>query len=63
MTAGAGSAPMYWVRVVGTDDYCLMWGDGSPRWEGTLANAKERAAALTATSRTGEVFETVEVGK
>jgi hypothetical protein len=52
-------APMFWVRVAGTDDYCLMWGDQSPRWQGTRANADDRAGKLTATSRVGTVYEVV----
>lgn len=52
---------MYWVRVAGTDDYCLMWGDGSPRWEGTRSNAEDRASKLTATSWNGTRYEAVPV--
>ena len=52
---------MYWVRVSGTEDYCLKWGDDSPRWEGSFANATDRAAKLTATSWNGTRYEVVPV--
>lgn len=52
---------VYWVRVVGTEDYCLMWGDNSPRWEGSKENALERAKGLTATSYSHTKYEIVPV--
>lgn len=48
---------LYFVKVSSpTNDYCLMYGPGTERWTGTEAQAKERAAALTATSYTKSVY-------
>ena len=52
---------MFWVRVANTQDYCLMWGNNSPRWEGSRAAAEDRARKLTATSYNRTVYEAVPV--
>lgn len=47
------------VRVKGTEDYCLMWGDGSPRWRGSRESAEDRALKMTATSWDRTEYEVV----